>query len=61
MARHGQRDDDDKDGVQLTDIMAPGITGGTALSLGFQRFATATAAADLWIDDVAVNSTPNGL
>jgi hypothetical protein len=49
-----------KDGVQLTDIKAPGITGGTSLSLGFQRFATATAAADLWIDDVAVNTSQIG-
>ena len=49
-----------KDGVQLTDIVAPGATGATALSLGFQRFATASAAADLWIDDVAVNSTQIG-
>lgn len=49
-----------KDGTQLTDIKAPGITGGTALSLGFQRFATASGAADLWIDDVAVNPTQIG-
>jgi hypothetical protein len=49
-----------KDGVQLTDIKAPGITGGTSLSLGFQRFATASAAADLWIDDVAVNTSQIG-
>ena len=49
-----------KDGTQLTDIKAPGITGGTSLSLGFQRFATASAAADLWIDDVAVNPTQIG-
>ena len=49
-----------KDNVQLTDIVAPGVTGATALSLGFQRFSTATGAADLWIDDVAVNSTQIG-
>ena len=49
-----------KDGTQLTDIKAPGITGGTSLSLGFQRFATATAAADLWIDDVAVGPSQIG-
>ena len=37
-----------KDGTLLTlDKAAPGVTGATALYLGFQRFATATAAADL--------------
>jgi hypothetical protein len=49
-----------KDGTQLTDVKAPGATGGTALSFGFQRFATASGAADLWIDDIAVNSTQIG-
>jgi len=50
-----------KDGVLLTtDMKIPGISGGTALSLGFQRFATATAAADLWIDDVAVGTSQIG-
>ena len=53
-----------KDGTQLTtDKPIPGITGGTSLSLGYQRFATASGAntaSELWIDDVAVNSTQIG-
>ena len=38
----------------------PGITGGTSLSLGYTRFATGTAAGELWIDDVAVNDKQIG-
>ena len=49
-----------KDGTQLTDIKAPGITGGTQFGIGFQRFATASAAADLWIDDVAIGTAQIG-
>ena len=49
-----------KDGVELTDIKAPGATGATSFNIGFQRFQTGTAAGDLWIDDVAINSTQVG-
>jgi hypothetical protein len=50
-----------KDGMELTDVGAvPGVTGATGLSLGYQRFATGTAAADLWIDDVAVDTAQIG-
>ena len=50
-----------KDGTLLTtDKTIPGITGGTSLSLGFERFATATAAGDIWIDDVAVGTSQIG-
>jgi len=48
-----------KDGVELTDIKAPGGKGFTALYLGYQRFQTG-GAGDLWIDDVAVNPTQIG-
>ncbi|MEO7035351.1 MAG: hypothetical protein ABI548_15610 [Polyangiaceae bacterium] len=39
---------------------APGAKGGTALLLGFQRFGTGSASADVWYDDVAVNDTQIG-
>jgi hypothetical protein len=50
-----------KDGVELTDVgTVPGITGGTSLSLGYQRFQTGSATTDLWIDDVAVDAAQIG-
>jgi hypothetical protein len=49
-----------KDGTELTDIMAPGATGATALSIGYQRFQAGAGANDLWIDDVAVDSKQIG-
>jgi hypothetical protein len=53
-----------KDSVELTDVgTVPGVTGGTSLSLGYQRFQPGTAGAaatDLWIDDVAVDAARIG-
>lgn len=50
-----------KDGTLLTtDKAIPGITGGTSLSLGFQRFATASGAGDIWYDDIAVGTSQIG-
>jgi hypothetical protein len=49
-----------EDGTELTDVQAPGIAGGTALSLGYQRWQTGSAGGDLWIDDVAVSDTQVG-
>lgn len=46
--------------AQTTNPAIPGITGGTSLSLGYNRFATGTAAGELWIDDVAVNDKQIG-
>lgn len=38
----------------------PGITGGTSLLIGYNRFATGSGAGEMWIDDVAVNDTQIG-
>ena len=39
---------------------APGITGGTSLLLGFQRFANGSSDGEVWYDDVAVGDTQIG-
>jgi len=39
---------------------APGITGGTALLLGFQRFTNSSSDGEVWYDDVAVGDTQIG-
>lgn len=49
-----------KDGTELTDLKAPGATGVTSLSFGYQRWQTGKAAGDLWIDDIAVNDKQIG-
>lgn len=46
--------------AQTTSPAIPGITGGTTLSLGYTRYATGSAAGEMWIDDVAVNDTQIG-
>jgi hypothetical protein len=55
-----------KDGTEVMTTMGgkattmPGETGITSLILGFQRFQTGSAASDLWIDDVAVDTNQIG-
>jgi hypothetical protein len=48
------------DGTQLADVKAPGITGASSLSIGFQRWQTGNAAGDIWVDDIAVNASQIG-
>lgn len=47
------------DGTELSDIGAPGISGATGLSLGFQRWQPG-AEGELWVDDIAVSDTQIG-
>lgn len=49
------------DGKALTDAMATWSTANlTSLRIGYERFQTGTAAGEIWIDDVAINSTQIG-
>ena len=48
------------DGKATMTGTVPGITGGTSLQLGYNRFATGTGAGEIWYDDVAVNDTQIG-
>jgi hypothetical protein len=49
------------DGTELTDAAATwsGATG-TSLLIGYQRFQAGTAAGEIWIDDVAINTAQIG-
>jgi hypothetical protein len=49
------------DGTELADAAATWSgSGGTSLTIGYQRFQTGTAAGEIWIDDVAINTAQVG-
>jgi hypothetical protein len=46
---------------ELTDVAATfPSTGSTSLAFGYQRFQAGTAAGEIWIDDIAINTTQVG-
>lgn len=49
------------DGKEMTDAAATwSAAAATSLTIGYQRFQAGTAAGEIWIDDVAVNTTQVG-
>jgi hypothetical protein len=48
------------DGKATNTGAVPGITGGTSILFGYQRYATGTGAGEIWYDDIALNDTQIG-